>query len=144
ARHLDQVSRYRFCLSALFCVYAGICSWCVYESEDGTIELLSEFHHAKSLAVAFGFRHAEVALFPIFGLAAARIRFLMTYDHNRIAQKFRRTADDRRIVAVSSVSMNFLKIIEDDAREIERVRSLGVACIANAIHRSEAGVEFFS
>ena len=80
-------------------------------------------HDAKSFAVAFGVGHAEVAINLGFGIAS----LLVPNYGNIVAVKARHAANNRGIIAVRAVSVDFAPIGEDALQIIQSVGALRMA-----------------
>jgi hypothetical protein len=107
-RHLAQVVRDRFRLTAFFGVNAGISAGRVDEREDRASKLLAEFHHAQRFAITLGFRHAEVSITALLRVAT----FLMTHDDYRQAMKASEPANDCRVFRKSLVAMQLNEVFK--------------------------------
>src|SRR5262249_14220438 len=122
ARHFTQIPGDRFGLPSLFGVDSGVGAGRVKEGDDGAAELGGELHHADRFAVAFRFRHSEIAVQLLLGVAP----FLLAHHHDRPAFEESRAAHDGRIVGIQAIAVDFLEIRKDTLDVIERMRALGV------------------
>src|SRR5438105_10819346 len=122
-RHLEEVARDGLGLPALFGVNSGIRALRVNQGDDGASELLRELHDAQGLSVAFGLRHPEV---PLASLLRAST-FLLADDGHGVAVITREAADDRRVVRVTTVALEFDELLEQSFYEVERVGAFRVA-----------------
>src|SRR3546814_7658306 len=90
----------RFRLSALLRLNAGERARGVDERDDRQPEAVGELHQADRLAIAFGFRHAEIMLHARRDIVA----LFMPDHHHPAAAKAREPAEDRLIVATLAVA----------------------------------------
>jgi len=135
-RHLVQVAADRLGLVALLGADAGKRAWSVDEGEHRQFELLGELHQPQRLAVALGPGHAEVAVAALLGVAP----FLVPDHHHRLAVEARRPADDRRVVGVLAIAVQFVEVGEDRVHVVERVGPLRMARDHCHLPRRELGV----
>jgi hypothetical protein len=109
------------------------------EGEDRQAEFLGNLHQAHRLAVAFRFRHAEVAHRALFGVAA----LLVADDHAGLAVEAREAADDRLVVGEGAVAVQLMEVGEDIVHVIHRVRTLRVARDLRHLPWRQLGVDVF-
>ena len=91
------------------------------------------------LAVAFRLRHAEVAHCAFFGVAA----LLVADDHAGLAVEARQAADDRQVVRIRAVAVQFVEVGEDLVHVVHRVWTLRVARDLRNLPWRELGVDVF-
>src|SRR5258708_22772181 len=129
ARHFAQIVSDGLGLPALFGVEAGISAQRVHQSNDGTVELRGQFHHAHGLAIALGFGHAPVAEDLLLSVAA----FLLADHHHRTLVEPAHACYDGVVVGKEPVAMNLTEVREQALDVIERMPSLGVTRQLHAI-----------
>ena len=113
----------------------GIGARRVDQRDQRDAEALGELHQPQRLAIALGLRHAVVAAHPFLGVAA----LLVADQHDRPAGESREAADDREIVRIHAVAVQFLELVEDRNRVIERVWALRVARELRDLPRRQVG-----
>src|SRR5689334_10161759 len=120
AGHLVQIAADRFGLAPLLRADPRIRAGRVDEAEQRETELLGELHQPQRLSIAFGTRHAEIAVDLFLGVAA----FLMADHHARFSVETRESAHDCRVVRVRAITVELAEIGKQCADVIERVRPL--------------------
>ena len=96
----------RLALAAFFGFHSAEGAWGVYETDNRPVEFFGLFHQTQGFAVALRGRHAEIAADVFFRIRA----FRLGDDRDRCAVKRCNTADDRRIIAIQSITMKLNKI----------------------------------
>src|SRR6185312_12629975 len=119
-RHLAQVAGDCFCLAALFRSQPWIRTRRIDKSEDRPLKLFRHLHAAQSLAIALWIRLAEVAIHTLLGVAA----LLVANHHHFVAVITSHAADNRGIVAVTPVAVDFTPVAEDPLHIVQRERTL--------------------
>src|SRR5213593_902297 len=112
--------RNRLGLPALFGIDAGVCARSIDERENGPAEFLCDFHDAKRLTIAFGFRHAEVAIQLLLRIAS----FLLADQTDGHVRQKTETAHDGGIVTKRAIAVNFDEVLTDVLDVIEEIGSL--------------------
>ena len=128
-----------FRLSAFLGADTGVCARRIDERDDGKAELLGQLHHAQCFAIAFGLRHAEVAVLPLLGIAT----FLVADHHHALPVEARQSADNGRIVGKRTVTVQLLEIGHDHADVIEAVGPLRMARHLRNLPSGQLGVDVF-
>ena len=101
----------------------GYAPGCIDETEDRSIEFFRELHRAQSLSIPFGLWHPKISHLPLLRVAP----FLMPNRRDRHSVKARKATDDRRVVGITTVAMNFDEVFEQPLDEIQRVRPIRMA-----------------
>ena len=117
----------------------GIGARRVDEREDRQAEFLGETHQALGLAIAFRTRHAEVAQRALLRVAA----LLMADHHAGLAVETREAADDRQVVRIVAVAVQFVEIGEQLVHVVERVRALRMTGDLRNLPRRQVRVQIF-
>nr|GEU28296.1 hypothetical protein [Tanacetum cinerariifolium] len=137
--HHVQVVADGFGLAALFGVDAGEGARGVNEREDGDAEFFRQLHQAHGLAIAFRFWHAEVAHGALLGVAP----LLVADHHARLAVEAGQATDDRLVVRIGAVAVQFVEVGEDFVHIVHGVRTLRVARDQRHLPGGELGVDVF-
>ena len=135
--HHVQVVANGLGLAPLFRVDAGKRTRGVDEREDRQVEFLGNLHQAHGLAIAFRLRHAEVAQRALLRVAP----LLVADDHAGLAIETGQAADDRQVVRIRAVAVQFVEVGEDFVDVVHRVRPLRVARDLRHLPRRELGVD---
>src|ERR1700730_18265844 len=138
ARHFAQVERDRFGLSAFLSVQARVGPLRIDERKNRPAILRGQLHHTQRFAIALWFWLTEISHEPLFGIAA----LLMANNRHRPPVKFPKACDDRLVVAVSAVSVQFHKIGEQQADKIQRIWPLWMPRDLRALPRTEMLIKF--
>ncbi len=133
-----QVSSNGFGLAALLGVQPRIGPRRIHKRENRAAEFRRQFHQAQRLPVPLGFGLPEIAGHALLGVAA----FLMTHDQHGPAMETRETRNNRGIVAKRAVPVKFGKIGEQQADEIQGVRTLRMPRQLRSLPGAQMRVEF--
>ena len=116
--------RNRLGLPALFRALAGIGAGRVDQRHHRQAEPMRQIHQPDRLAIAFGARHAEVALDPGLGVAA----LLMADHQNGGIVEARKPAHDRMVIGKIPVPRQRGELGEQGVDIVFAMRSVGVPC----------------
>ena len=122
ASHFAEVQGDGFGLAALLGVDAGVSAHGVDKRDDRPAEFGGQLHQPECLAIAFGLRHAEVAIQLLFGIAA----LLLANHHDGLPFKEGKAADNGLVVTEGAVAVQFLKAGEQTLNVVEGVGPLGM------------------
>src|SRR5882724_9841405 len=136
-RHLAQVPRDRFALSAFFRVNSRIRARRINKRENRPAELRRKLHHAQRFPVAFRLRLAKIPNQPLFRVAS----LLMADDRHRTPVKLSQPRNNGFVVRVAAVPVQFNKICEKQIDKVQRVRPLLVPGDLRALPRPQMRVE---
>src|SRR5439155_3654566 len=117
---------------------AGIRAGSVALSNDRQSKLFGELHASKSFAIAFGMGQPEIALHLFLGILA----LVMTDEHNAMPAESRQPAFDGRIVAESSVAVQFAKLAADQLDIVLEKWALRVPSHLNRFPGAQIVVDF--
>ncbi len=106
----------------LFRTQSGIRTNRIHESEDWPSELLRNFHHTQSFAVALGVGHSPVAVDVLLGIS----RLLVANHDHFMAVKAGHAADDGVVIGETTVAMNFTPVGKDTLDVLQRQRALRI------------------
>src|ERR1700730_7822417 len=136
-RHLAKVARDGFGLAPLLRPQAGIGAGSVDEGQDGLPELRPELHEAQGLAIAFRVRHAEVPRDVLAGVAA----LLVAEGDHGLPLEAAEPAHDGLVVAEDAIAVELDEVVEEEAEEVEGVRTLRVTGELRALPRGHVAIE---
>ena len=94
----------------------------INERQNRNAEFIGQLHESLGLAIAFGSRHAEVAL----GARGEVATLLMADDHERASLVCRQTTDDGGIVAITTIAVQLDEAGKHVLDIVQRVRPLGM------------------
>src|SRR5262249_22712190 len=106
----------------------------VDERQDRPAELRRELHDAQRLAVALRLCHPEVARDLLLRVPS----LLVADDRDRTVLVEREAADERGIVAVAAVAVDFSPLCEQGLDVVEGVRTVRVARDERLLPRRQA------
>ena len=139
ARHLAQIMRDGFGLTALFGVDSGIGSRRVDEGEDRPAEILRPAASREGICDSPPASPCpKFRASALLGVAA----FLVAHHHDGASVKSRKSGDQRRIISIRAVAVNFGEVRKKQADVIERVRTFGMARHLRALPRTKIREEF--
>ena len=129
----------RLGLPALFSADARIGTRCVDEGKDRHGELLGCLHQAERFAIAFRTAHSEITERSFARITA----FLMSDHHNRLTVKTSHAADNRRIIRVSTITVQFMEVRKNHVDVIQCVRTIRMASQKRHFPRRKLIEDFF-
>src|SRR5260370_3083783 len=100
--------------------------------------LRCQLHHSQRFPVAFRLRLAEVSNQTLLRVTS----FLMANNRHGPSVKFAKPGNDRLVVSITTVAMQFDKFRKEKSDKIQRIRTLLVTRDLRTLPRPQMGVKF--
>lgn len=134
--HLAEIDCNALCLTALLRTNAGIRARGINKGHNWQLEFLGKLHLEKRLTVTLWMRAPEVAAQSLLGVAPLLVSNYQALDAADTAE----ASHDRRVISVTTVTMQFAPIATDHLDVIKRLRSLRMARHPDGLPRRQVAV----